>query len=167
MATANAAVATAQTPDAAPPPAPPVEIEPRDVQINTEGFAWRTWLVRLPKGIVAGDLGATDLFKKVQSNPATAMRKYDEVRLIANDESWLADATVSHADNTTVVLAKPKITQLPERTKPFLSDGTYSVAWVGNGYAVKRLSDGQQMSQPTSNEAQAERDLSALYGRRV
>ena len=63
------------------------------------------------------------------------------------------------------MISKPRIMRFAERLKPLYGDGTYAVAWYGNGFAVKRLADGRRMTQVVANESLAERDLGRLYPR--
>jgi hypothetical protein len=98
-----------------------------------------------------------------------ALRKFDELRIVDFAESWVADATVSYADHTSVILAKPRITRLPERTVPVFEDDMYRVKWLGNGWGVERKTDGQIMcgGQAFGSAAIAEAELRGLYPRRT
>jgi hypothetical protein len=141
------------------------EIDPSFVVLNADSFAYRQLMVRLPEGVIADDLKEPSLWTRVQASRSVALRKHDHLYIVAFDESWAADAIVTQANAEAVVLSKPRLIPFTERIKPLYSDGTYAVAWYGNGFAVKRLSDGVRMTQIAANEALAERDLARLYPR--
>jgi hypothetical protein len=141
-------------------------IDPERVTLDTNGFAYRRWFVRLPATFSADDLKEPSLWSRVQRSKK-AIRKLDYVTLVAFDESWIAEAWVSHADGEKVVLATPKITRFPERYEHLFSDGIYRVEWVGNGYSVHRITDGQHMAGPFATPALAQRALAGLYPRRA
>jgi len=124
-------------------------------------------MVRLPEGAIADDLKEPSLWARVQSNRNVALRKHDHLYIVAFDESWAADAIVVQANGNAAVISKPRLVAFSDRVKSLYSDGTYAVAWYGNGFAVKRLSDGTRMTQIVVNEALAERDLGRLYPRPI
>ena len=142
------------------------EIDHARVVINHDGQVWRTMFVRLPKDMIADDLKEPSIWKAVQSTPR-ALRKFDELLLVSYNEDWFAECRVASASGVSVVLAKPRLTTMPERYEKLFSDGTYRVAWMGAGYVVERISDGQRMTQPVANVALAERELARLYPARV
>jgi hypothetical protein len=141
-------------------------IDPERVVLDTNGFAYRRWFVRLPAAFSADGLKEPSLWSPVQRSKK-AVRKLDYVTVVAFDETWIAEAWVSHADGEKVVLATPKITRFSERYEALFSDGLYRVEWVGNGYAVRRIADGQHMAGPFATAALAQRALAGLYPRRV
>jgi hypothetical protein len=140
-------------------------IDPAFVVLNADSFAYRQFMVRLPEGTIADDLKEPSLWARVQSSRSMALRKHDHLYIVAFDEGWAADAVVVQANAEVAVISKPRIMRFTERLKPLYSDGTFAVAWYGNGFAVKRLSDGTRMTQIVANEALAERDLGRLYPR--
>lgn len=141
------------------------EIDPAFVTLNADSFAFRQFMVRLPEGAIADDLKEPSLWGRVQTSRNVALRKHDHLYIVAFDESWAADAIVIQANSGVAVLSKPRLIAFAERVKPLYRDDTYSVAWYGNGFAVKRLSDGVRMTQIVANEALAERELTRLYPR--
>jgi len=143
------------------------EIDPAFVVLNADSFAYRQFMVRLPEGAIADDLKEPSLWARVQSNRNVALRKHDHLYIVAFDESWAADAIVVQANGNAAVISKPRLVAFSDRVKSLYSDGTYAVAWYGNGFAVKRLSDGTRMTQIVVNEALAERDLGRLYPRPI
>jgi hypothetical protein len=140
-------------------------VDPAFVVVNHAGFGWRDLMVRLPDGAIADDLKEPSLWSRVQSERNFALRKHDHLYIVAYDESWAAEAIVTHANAREAVIARPRLVAFDQRVKPFYNDGTYAVAWYGNGYAVKRMADGQRMSDVVTTEAMAERDLARLYPR--
>jgi len=140
-------------------------VDPAFVTLNADSFAYRQFMVRLPEGTIADDLKEPSLWARVQANRAVALRKHDHLYIVAFDESWAAEAVVVQANAAVAVIAKPRLMRFAERLKPLFSDGTYAVAWYGNGFAVKRIADGTRMTQIVANEALAERDLGRLYPR--
>jgi len=140
-------------------------VDPAFVALNADSFAYRQFMVRLPEGTIADDLKEPSLWSRVQANRNVALRKHDHLYIVAFDESWAADAVVVQANADVAVLSKPRLMRFAERLRPLYSDGVYTVAWYGNGYAVKRLADGTRMTQIVANEALAERDLGRLYPR--
>lgn len=142
------------------------EVDPQFVAVNGEGFAWRDFMVRLPEDAIADDLKEPSLWRRVQNTPQVALRKHDHLYIVAFDESWAAETVVTHASNTEAVISKPRLISFDPRTKPFYHTDEYTVAWYGNGYAVKRIKDLQRVSQVVTSEAVAERDLQAMYDRK-
>jgi hypothetical protein len=139
------------------------EIDPIRVQVQSSGQVWAEYFVRTPSGFVADDLKTPSVWKKVQSGGRSGLKKFDRVFVVSFDETWVAEAIVASADNKSVVLAKPRVTTLPERYDALFSDENYRVAWNGHGYIVERKLDGHPMTQPTANAELATRLLVQLY----
>ncbi|MDE4620638.1 hypothetical protein LOF18_24995 [Sinorhizobium meliloti] len=142
------------------------KVDPALVAVNSDGFKFRDIFVRLPHGTIADDLKEPEMWKHIQNGPR-ALRKFDRLMLVAYDESWIAEAIVAHADLSTVILAKPRITAFPDRVEKLFGDGTYQVKWSGSGYVVVRLRDEAVMTNEFPNAALAERALVAMYPRRA
>lgn len=159
---------TAATKEAAPAVAQalPLQIDPNQLKVQSEGFCWREFLLRLPQGMNADDLKRTDIWRRVQTSRVT-LRRHDRLYIVAHDESWVADAIVSAANATDVSLAVGRVVSFPERTRPLFSDDLYRIVWTGAGFVVERKRDGHAMTQPVNSEAVAERELRLLYPRRV
>ncbi len=132
----------------------PPEFDYKALQWNSEGFAWRTALVRAPKDLTAADLQnyPEKLWKKVQGNPATALRRWDRLTILASDESWMIpDAIVAEAAKGRVVLTNFKILTLQARTERFATDdGLYVIEWEGAGFACFRVAPPGQPLIPLS-----------------
>jgi len=140
-----------------------------NIKLNAGGMVFQSYFVRLPEGVTAQHLNdEPTIWRLIQSNRNVALRKFDEVRIVDYGESWVADATVSFADHASVILARPRITQLPERTVPIFEDETYRVKWFGSGWGVERKTDSQIMcgGQTFHTAAIAEAELRGLYARR-
>ena len=140
---------------------------PQCVGRNRGGTHWAEWHVRFPEGGIADDLKESSIWRKTQDNPLTAMRRFDEVRILAFDASWVAYAIVAHATGNAVILGKPRIVQLPEARENLFQDETYAVRFVGHGYAVFRKRDGQEMAPAVHSAAAAQSVLINLYPRPV
>ena len=147
----------------------PKPIKPTALQWQSEGFCWREALVRLPQGATLQDLNdGPTIWRNIQDNKQTALRKWDRVRVVAFDELWFVDATVSHADHSKVVLCGIKKTDMPARSAAMFQDETYKVDWLGSGYGVVRKSDGVPMGNQTFTlPEQAKMHLLSLYRRKV
>jgi hypothetical protein len=146
---------------------PPIPSD--NIKLNVGGMAFQSYFVRLPEGVTAQHLNDDpSIWRLIQSNRNVALRKFDEVRIVDYAESWVADATVSFADHVSVILARPRITQLPERTVPIFEDDAYRVKWFGSGWGVERKKDSQLMcgGQTFHTAAIAEAELRHLYPRR-
>lgn len=143
------------------------EIDPARVQIQASGQLWREFFVRAPADFVADDLKSPSAWRKIQNGSRNSLKKFDRVFIVAFDESWVAEAIVASADSKGAVLAKPRLTTMPERYDNLFQDDKYRVAWNGHGYVVERKADGHVMTQPTANEDLAERLLTQLYPARV
>ncbi|MER9936142.1 hypothetical protein [Mesorhizobium sp. M0088] len=142
------------------------EIDPARVQVQAAGQVWREYFVRAPQDFVADDLKEPAIWKKVQAG-RFGLKKFDRVFVVAFDESWVAEAIVASADIKGAVLAKPRVTTMPERYDTLFQDENYRIAWNGFGYIVERKSDGHPMTQPTANPDLAARLLAQLYPARV
>jgi hypothetical protein len=144
------------------------EIDPARVTLQATGFIWREYMVRCPADMVSDDLKEPGIWRKLQiSGSRNALKKFDRLLIVAFDETWVAEALVASADSKGAVLAKPKITGMPERYDRLFNDGTYRVEWNGFGFVVVRIADGHVMTSATANAALAERLLAQLYPARV
>jgi hypothetical protein len=141
-------------------------IDPANVILNAEGFAFRSIFVRLPRGLAADDLKEPAIWRRVQASPAR-LRELDHLTLLAFDRDWMAEAVVGAADAAKVVLAKPRLTAFPPRYDRLMEDERYRIVWAGTGYVVQRKCDGQAVSLPAATVALAERDLRHLYPQKV
>lgn len=139
------------------------EIDPNNVTLEVAKAVTREFLIRLPEGTIGDDLKEPALWRKVQANPRKALQKFDRVLLVAFDESWLAEAIVSFASNSTVELAKPRLATLESRYPKLLETDEYRIKWFGTGFAVERKRDAHRMTSMVASAALAERDLVALY----
>ena len=117
------------------------EIAPRDVKINSEGFAWRDVLIRMPKEMVADDLRDPKIWKKAQTSPQTALRKLDHLFILTFDEKQMVRAVVTHSTGTEAHLSIERVSSFREQGASFYSDGTLEVFWDGSSYGVRRIAD--------------------------
>lgn len=142
------------------------EIDPSRVKVNSAGFVFRSMFVRLPESFIADDLKESAPWKRVQANSHTALRRFDQVVIVAYDESWIAEAVVAHADTAGVVLGKPRLTSFPMRTEQLYRDDKYAVEFVGAGYRVRRFLDQSFVTPILATAGQAERELFNMYPKR-
>jgi hypothetical protein len=135
-----------EAPESAAPRMVPA-IPAKNVRWNSEGFCWREARVQLPVGATLQDLNDAPeaLWKAVQSNRSTALREWDELRIVSADGDWFATAVVTHADQRGVILCGIRKTDKPRRTAPLYEDHLYKVQSAGYGFIVVRKSDEQQM----------------------
>jgi hypothetical protein len=143
-----------------------IMIEPSAVQdarhVRGEKF------IRAPEGLTSTEAAQSfEMWARVQSNPAKALRRFDRVTLVAYDESWLIEGIVAEASGSAVTLSVSKVHTLKSRLTPLFSDGTYRIVWVGTGFVVERLSDGQRMTEIFGSEGLAMNALKNLYPRRA
>ncbi len=141
-----------------------LEISPTRVAVDVEGFCTRSLVVRLPKDFTADELKVPEHWRAVQVS-VRALRRFDRLMLISYDESWLAEAMVSDADHTKVILTKPRITEFSTRYDGNFEDDVYRVRWNGAGFHVERKADGHVMTGTVATAGLAERDLRGLYPR--
>lgn len=142
-----------------------VEIDPSWVTLQSEGFIWKHWSIRLPAGATLADLNESPtLFRLVQLS-RQAICRLDRMTIFAYDESWLVDAVVSGATAKSVTLAGIRKIDLPARQEVLFQDATYKVAWFGRGYAVQRKSDGLRVSEIVTTTEECERELRRRYSR--
>ncbi len=134
---------------------------------NRPGTFWCEWHVRFPEGGIADDLKESSIWRRVQKNPGTALKRFDEVRILAFDGTWCAHAVVAHATGNAVILGKPVITKLPAPQENLYQDDLYYLKFVGNGYAVFRKRDDQQMGPAVHSANAAQTALAELYPKRV
>jgi hypothetical protein len=163
MATA-AAKLTAPVPEQA---ATAFEVNPKSVVLNSNGFGWRDFLIRLPEGATADCLKEPSLWRRVQQAKGISLKRHDHLYLISHDEDWAAEAIVADADSTKAILTKPRIHQFGERFDNLPQDEKYRIVWTGSGYIVQRKSDLMAMTQPAPNLPYAENDLRRLYPKAV
>lgn len=157
-----------EAPAAAARAAKPRPIAPSSVTKQCEGFCWTEWFVRLPRDVVFGDLvNAPELWRAVQGDSRTALKKLDRVTLVDYDEKWMATAVVAAATGSALTLSKPVKIDLDPRTEGLFEDAAYRILWVGNGYRVQRKADNQFVTAEVPSLALAERDLRNQYARKV
>lgn len=146
-------------------PAMSKEIPPERMFLDHSGQLLRHWIIRLPQGFVAGDLGETGIWRRIQGNARLALRRHDTIYCIAWDESWSAEARVSDANNKDVALSKPRIVDMESRIKQLPDDGDYHIEWMGDGFRVIRNTDHAIMTQSVANEQTAIREMALLHPR--
>ncbi len=142
------------------------QVSPKEITVDSHGQAVRRLVIRLPAGFIADDLKSPEVWRTVQAT-AYALKRHDHLYLKSFDESWVAECICVEGTNQMAELSKPRITQMESRLKDYFNDGKYRIAWIGNGYAVFRLSDNSRMTAPTANEQLAMADLRGLYPRPV
>lgn len=141
-----------------------VEIDPARVVLDSTGQVLRSFVVRLPGGLIADDLKEPRIWRRVQLS-RNAFRKFDRLFCIDFDESWVAECIVENADTNKAVLAIPRLTRFSKRFEKLFEDELYRSKFVGHGYVVERKSDGHIMCEPVASAAHAERLLMQLYPR--
>ena len=132
----------------------PSLVMPNCLWRNFAGHRYSMWECRFPEGNIADDLKVPSIWRRCQQDGNSALKRWDELRIVAFDGSWVAHCIVAHASLTEVVLSKPKITTMPDSRENLFQDDTYLVRFVGNGYAVFRKYDDQQMA-PAVHSAEA------------
>ena len=137
------------------------------VRKNRGGTLYAEWEVRFSEHHTVDDLQDPGIWRRVQDNAVTALKRFDEVRILAFDASWIAHCVVAHATGNTVILATRSITKLPEQQEHLFQDDVYCVVFVGNGYTVLRKRDELKMTDIRPSAALAEMDLKDLYPKRV
>ncbi|PTE11543.1 hypothetical protein [Mesorhizobium helmanticense] len=145
---------------------PVPEIDPARVALQSAGQVWRDYMVRVPADFVADDLKSPSAWRKVQAS-RNALKKFDRIFVVSFDESWTGEAIVASADSKGAVLAKPRVTTMPERYDKLFSDDLYRIAWNGFGYVVERKADGHVMTQAVANPELATRLLAQMYPARA
>jgi hypothetical protein len=141
-------------------------IEPANV--NREANRWNCRvLVRCPKGVIQDDLRDPGVWHKVQQNQHVSLRKFDELLIVAFDESWYIRALVVRASNKEAQLSIERASTFCEIREGFYSDGEFRAEWCGSGYQVVRLRDGQPMSSGHATEDAAIAAIRALRPHRV
>ncbi|MER9816493.1 hypothetical protein [Mesorhizobium sp. M0129] len=144
------------------------DIDPARVSLQNAGQIWREFMVRCPADMVSDDLKHPEIWRRLQaSGSRNALKKHDRVYVVSFDEAWVAEAIVASADGKGAVLAKPRITTMPERYDKLFQDDKYRVAWNGHGYVVERKSDGHVMAAAVANPDLAARLLAQLYPARA
>jgi hypothetical protein len=157
----------ATTKEATPPVTNPVApskpkfpaIKAKNIFIDA-GLYFRRVLIRLPKPspgeteIRAIDLfehsGASDaagpgLWTVVQADRNTPLRKLDDVRVLAHDESWFVDTKILYADDKRVTFAKGPVVEMPVPDQMW-ADDTVEIFFDGAmKYVVKNKASGAVM----------------------
>ena len=136
--------------------------------INREANRWNCRvLVRCPKGVIQDDLRDPTIWHKVQQNQHVSLRKFDELLIVAFDESWYIRALVVRANNREAQLSIERASTFCEVSQGVHSDGEFRVEWAGSSYSVIRLRDGQIMNSGHASEEIAIASMRALHPRRV
>ena len=134
---------------------------------NRAGSRWCEWDCILPEGAGVDALEVPGLWWRVQQHGGSALKRHDEVRIRAFDSSWVAHCYVAHASLTEVILNTVHITKLSGPREHLFEDDLYAVRFVGNGYAVFRKTDGQEMAPAVHSAAAAQSVLVNQYPQRV
>jgi hypothetical protein len=141
-----------------------IEVSPVAVKVNSEGFCWREILVRAPADAIQDDFRNPAIWKLVQQNRTSTLRKMDRLTILAHNEEWIIEAIVAAATGTSATLRIQKSGSFREPGEVLFSDDTYQIWWEGSGYAVQRKSDGVAMgSKSFPTEALATAHLRSLY----
>ena len=153
--------------DAIPAPRAKIpEIDPNKVILNSNGFGWREFLVRLPETFVLDDLRLPEVWRKVQAS-VHSLKRHDHLYLVHHSEEWSAQAIVIDADRTQAVLAAPKVYQIGGRFDQLFQDENYAVVWLGGEFGVKRKADEVIVQRGAVTAAHAERMLFQQYPARL
>jgi hypothetical protein len=147
--------------------AEPVLVKPGAVQIDSEGFVTRHIVIHAPVGAVADDMRNPGVWRLVQGNPSTALRKFDNLTIFASDEGWMMQAMVSVAKMDSSKLVIGKVSTFQTAGEGLFNDGVYRVSFQGLGYVVERIRDNQPMGHAHASEALAIDAIRRLYPQRV
>jgi hypothetical protein len=140
------------------------EVKPGHCEVDSEGFATRSILVRLPPGMIADDLRYPGIWRRVQADRLRSLRKMDRLLILSHDESWYAEAFVVNATATECKLMLMKKGSFREADQALYSDGTLEIYWSGKGYGVRRVEDQVPvLHQVYQTEKQAQSALMGWY----
>lgn len=150
--------------------ASPPEIDPALAQPNREGRYTKSWHIYLPEGVETAqqvhDQHKT-MWRKVQSG-AWPLGKFDEVTLIAWDESFAIRALVVAANLDTIELGDIRVVQLPNRRGTAPGDDHYQCKFEHGGWQLYRRSDNTPVPDGwCATEAAAWRMIDQQYPKRV
>jgi hypothetical protein len=138
---AQAAVKTTTEETAPATVSKPVEVDPKRVQVDDSGFAWRTVLVRMPNGATQDDLRNPKIWARAQAVRQAALVKFDHLFILGFAEDWYARAIVSHATSTEAHLVIEKVGAFRDGGQSLYSDGTLEVFWDSSAFGVRRTID--------------------------
>lgn len=142
-----------------------IEIDPALVELQTEGFVFREFVIRLPEAATLQDLNDPKLWRSLQGDRGKSLRKLDRVVILPFNEEWVVDAVVGAATVNTVTLAGIRKTDLPERYEILPETDDYKVKWAGSGYRVYRKRDGLPVSPILPTIFETERAMRNRYAR--
>lgn len=142
-----------------------VEIDPALVELQTEGFVFREWVIRLPENATMQSLNDPNIWRHIQGDRSKSLRKLDRLVLLPYGEEWVVDAIVGAATATTVTLAGIRKTDMPERYEVLPETEDFRIKWAGSGYRVFRKRDGLPVTQILPTIWEAERAMRERYAR--
>ena len=127
----------------------------------------RRFRIILPEGAGVADLNENrELFKWLQSGPAEKrLQRLDFLRIEDAGQTFICEAYVDSADNTSVTLTRPRVIQLTPPKETLSPDGRYSVRWTAKGFAVFRVADNRRVTQPRPERSGAIIDMNGLVPR--
>jgi hypothetical protein len=115
-------------------------LKPACIEVQSEGYRWREWLLRAPAEMTLQDLNEPSIFRIIQQSLQKSVRQLDRITVLSHDESWCArDLLVVEADSNRVVLSiRPNdVIRMPSKSSTW-QDDRHVVKWAGSGYAAFR-----------------------------
>lgn len=116
-------------------------VNPKRVVVNKAGQVRRDVMVRMPEKAVSDDLRNPRIWKLVQQIPQVALIQYDQLFILAHDESWGAEAIVKKATNQEASLVVLKVFGFAEAGEGLYSDGRNEVYFNGVDFNARRVTD--------------------------
>jgi hypothetical protein len=148
------------------PDADRIFIDPKQVQIDVEGFLSRRIVVVVPPEYISDDLRDGSVFKKVQASRTACLRADDMLQIRAADNSWRCDAEVISVSDVSVNLDIQKVRKWQAPTSSY-ADDRHKVLYESGAWYVIRIATGDRVGHGFATEGMAVNYARSLAPRKV
>ncbi|MCX2721968.1 hypothetical protein [Roseibium salinum] len=145
-----------------------IEVDPRQVQMQSEGQVYREWVIHLPEGADKSDLQTPSIWKRVQGDRSKSLIIKDKLTIFSSDESWFCEARVWKADRLGAHLRFSKISEFREASADLWSDEFHELKFeTGHYFVYDKRSGARKFAQGFLTEESARTACIASYPKAV
>ena len=131
--------------------------KPRSVQcqpgrMKLASHAYNSWSINAPEGVITDDLDKADFWSLL----AQKLRPFDEIRIVADDSTWVAYGIVKSCSRNWAEIKVKNVIELGKPADPSVSK-LYKAEWKGpeRRWCVIRIKDGAILQDQIETAIQA------------